>query len=99
MAAPPARQGESLDQRLAQETPDVEPPEGDEIGDQPGGDGEPAEEVAGEARAGRLAPTDQATPRPRTDVTAQDVGIDGGAASAEEAAMHIGTDEEAGRER
>jgi hypothetical protein len=89
-------EGESHDQRLAQETPDVEPPEGDDIGDQPGGNGEPVEDVAGDARAGRLAPTDQdqATPLPRNDLTARDVGIDGGAASAEEAAMHIGTDEE-----
>lgn len=87
-------EGESLDQRLAQEIPDVQPPEGNGIGDQIDGDGEPVSEVAGNARAGRLTPADQSTPRPRNDVMARDVGIDGGAASAEEAAMHIASDEE-----
>jgi hypothetical protein len=85
--------GESLDQRLAQETPDVEPPEGDGIGDQPGGNGEPMDEEVGDARAGRLASADEIAPPRRNDVLAQDVGINGGAASAEEAAVHI-TDQE-----
>ncbi|WP_405940083.1 DUF5709 domain-containing protein [Streptomyces sp. NBC_00726] len=86
------RRGESLDQRLAQEVEDVEPPDGDGIGDLDGGDGEPLEPEEGETRSGRLSPADE-VPGRRTDVYADDVGIDGGAASAEEAAVYT-TDEE-----
>ncbi|NEC08669.1 DUF5709 domain-containing protein [Streptomyces sp. SID7909] len=86
------RRGESLDQRLAQEVEDVEPPDGDGIGDLDDGDGEPLEPEEGETRSGRLSPADD-VPGRRTDVYANDVGIDGGAASAEEAAVHT-TDEE-----
>ncbi|MFL3866655.1 DUF5709 domain-containing protein [Streptomyces griseobrunneus] len=86
------REGESLDQRLAQEVPDVESPAGDGIGDLPRGEGEPQERIEGDVRAGRLAEADDATGR-HTDVFAEDVGIDGGAASAEEAAVHV-TDED-----
>lgn len=82
------RRGESLDQRLAQEVDDVEPPAGDGIGDLPGGEGEPMEGSGREPRAGRLSPADDPTGR-ETDVFARDVGIDGGAASAEEAAVHV----------
>ncbi|MFF3327483.1 DUF5709 domain-containing protein [Streptomyces sp. NPDC002889] len=86
------REGESLDERLAQEVPDVVPSEGDGIGDLADGEGEPVDGEAGTVRAGRLTqPPEPASRRP-TDVVAHDVGIDGGAASAEEAAMHI-TDE------
>ncbi|MFF2537554.1 DUF5709 domain-containing protein [Streptomyces cyaneofuscatus] len=88
------QEGESLDQRLAQEVPDVQPPDGDGIGDVAGGEGEPEERIDGDARAGRLTAADDATGR-NTDVFAEDVGIDGGAASAEEAAVHV-ADEEAG---
>lgn len=70
------REGESLDQRLAQEVADVQPPDGD-------------------ARAGRLTAADDATGR-NTDVIAEDVGIDGGAASAEEAAVHVADEEDGG---
>ncbi|MFI1932205.1 DUF5709 domain-containing protein [Streptomyces sp. NPDC020330] len=83
--------GESLDQRLAQETADVEPPPGDGIGDLAGGEGEPLGVSEREPRAGRLREADDATGR-ESDVFAEDVGIDGGAASAEEAAVHV-TDE------
>ncbi|MEX2981273.1 DUF5709 domain-containing protein [Streptomyces sp. C36] len=86
---------ESLDQRLAEEVPDVTVPEGDGIGDQPGGDGEPIDEEVGDQRAGRLTATIDAMPPRRNDVFARDVGIDGGAASAEEAAMHVVPDEPA----
>ncbi|MFF5532749.1 DUF5709 domain-containing protein [Streptomyces cinerochromogenes] len=86
--------GETLDQRLGQEVPDVTPPAGDEIGDLPGGEGEPVDPEAGEFRAGRLVAPDEGA---HTDTTkeevAQDVGIDGGAAGAEEAAMHVIPDE------
>ncbi|MEV6653679.1 DUF5709 domain-containing protein [Streptomyces sp. NPDC051219] len=92
------REGESLDQRLAQETPDVQPPDGDGIGDLPAGEGEPVDDQAGDTRAGRLTPADEPPPRRNIDVVARDVGVDGGAASAEEAAMHVDTGEDTGEE-
>ncbi|MFF5363659.1 DUF5709 domain-containing protein [Streptomyces scabiei] len=83
-------EGESLDDRLRQEVPDVEVPPGDGIGDLPGGEGEPVDPEAGTDRAGRLVAPDDGV---RTDTTkelvAEDEGIDGGAAGAEEAAMHV----------
>ncbi|MFF2078750.1 DUF5709 domain-containing protein [Kitasatospora sp. NPDC058162] len=88
------RDGETLDQRLAQEEPDVPPgggDEGDGIGDLPGGAGEPVDrEAAGTRRAGRLVAPDEGV-RPDTEkaLLASDVGIDGGAAGAEEAAVHV----------
>ncbi|MFD3533655.1 DUF5709 domain-containing protein [Streptomyces sp. NPDC058664] len=84
------REGESLDERLAQETPDEPAPEGDGIGDLPGGAGEPVDEQAGATRAGRLAPVDTLPGRIDRAV-ARDVGLDDGAAPAEEAAMHVDT--------
>ncbi|MFF7340852.1 DUF5709 domain-containing protein [Streptomyces sp. NPDC008163] len=86
------RRGESLDQRLAQEVEDVEPPDGDGIGDLDDGEGEPLEPEEGETRSGRLTARDE-VPGRRTDAYADDVGVDGGAASAEEAAVYT-TDEE-----
>ncbi|MDX3521516.1 DUF5709 domain-containing protein [Streptomyces scabiei] len=86
--------GESLDDRLRQEVPDVEVPPGDGIGDLPGGEGEPVDPEAGTDRAGRLVAPDEGV---RTDTTkelvAEDEGIDGGAAGAEEAAMHVVPDD------
>ena len=38
--------GESLDERLAEEVPDVAAPAGDEVGDLPGGEGEPVDPEA-----------------------------------------------------
>ncbi|MDQ0585047.1 DUF5709 domain-containing protein [Streptomyces rishiriensis] len=82
--------GESLDQRLAQEIPDVSEPAGDGVGDLPGGEGEPVDSEAGDRRAGRLvAPDEGAHPDATKEEVAEDVGIDGGAAGAEEAAVHI----------
>ena len=70
------RQGESLDQLLAEEEPDV--------GTEDWSDDEP------DARAGRLvAPDEGAHSDDEKDVVAQDVGIDGGGAAAEEAAIHL----------
>ncbi|MET8378188.1 DUF5709 domain-containing protein [Streptomyces microflavus] len=89
------REGESLDQRLAQEVADVQPPDGDGIGDVAEGEGEPQERIDGDARAGRLTAADDATGR-NTDVFAEDVGIDGGAASAEETAVHVADEEDGG---
>jgi hypothetical protein len=82
------RTGESLNQLLAEEEPDVGPdaPWTDE--DRPSDD-----DRASEARSGRLvAPDEGAHSDAEDNAVASDVGIDGGAASAEEAAVHI-TDE------
>jgi hypothetical protein len=76
-------EGESLDERLAQEEPEVW-----ETADVPGGNG------ADPDRAGRLTPADpEASGYATTSVMAQDVGIAGSAASAEEAAVHVIDDE------
>ncbi|MFI9723323.1 DUF5709 domain-containing protein [Streptomyces sp. NPDC052396] len=91
------REGETLDQRLAEEVPDITVPDGDGIGDESDKAGEPLDEEVGDARAGRLIPVTDRMPPRRNDVFARDVGINGGAASAEEAAIHI-IDEEAGAE-
>ncbi|MEU1648421.1 DUF5709 domain-containing protein [Streptomyces pristinaespiralis] len=82
--------GETLDQRLAQELPDTGEDESDGIGDLPGGEGEPIDPEAGTERAGRLvAPDEGAHPDTDKELFASDVGIDAGAAGAEEAAMHV----------
>jgi hypothetical protein len=84
------RQGETLDQRLAEEMPDVAEPDGDGIGDCQGTDGEPWDNEVGASRSGRLvAPNEGAHEDDESGLIATDVGIDGAAASAEEAAMHI----------
>ncbi|MFF8905656.1 DUF5709 domain-containing protein [Streptomyces olivaceoviridis] len=88
------QEGESLDERLGQEVPDVTPPAGDEIGDLPGGEGEPVDPEAGAARAGRLVAPDEGAHADTTkEEIAEDVGIDAGAAGAEEAAVHVVPDE------
>ncbi|MFC9927677.1 DUF5709 domain-containing protein [Streptomyces sp. NPDC127190] len=84
------RAGETLDERLAQEVPDTGAPVGDDIGDLPGGEGEPIDPEAGDTRAGRLvAPDEGAHTATTKEEIADDVGIDAGAAGAEEAAVHI----------
>ncbi|MEU9984109.1 DUF5709 domain-containing protein [Streptomyces sp. NPDC050856] len=86
--------GESLDERLAQEVPDVTPPVGDGLGDLPGGDGELIDGEVGGERAGRLTAPDQgAHPDTTGELVADDQGIDAGAAGAEEAAMHVVPDD------
>jgi hypothetical protein len=90
-------EGEPLDERLRQEVPDTgaDAPAGDDIGDLPGGEGEPLDPEAGGERAGRLvAPDEGAHPDTTKESVATDVGIDGGAAGAEEAAIHITDAEE-----
>jgi hypothetical protein len=82
--------GESLDQLLAEEEPDdADDPDAEwEDEDEPNGD-----DRESQARAGRLvAPDEGAHDDAETDSVAQDVGIDGGAASAEEAAVHVTDD-------
>jgi hypothetical protein len=91
------REGESLDDRLAEERPDpaARPPEGDGVGDLPEGEGEPLDDEVGEERAGRLvAPDEGAREDAEKDMVAEDVGVNGGAASAEEAAVHRVPDED-----
>jgi hypothetical protein len=88
------RDGETLDQRLAEEEPDVGAQEWG-TGDLQDGDGEPIDSEVGAARSGRLvAPDEGAHGDDETDLIASDIGIDGGAASAEEAAMHLVPDED-----
>lgn len=79
------RRGETLDMRIAQEQPEEDP-------NRLRGAWNPNKESrqVGTKRAGRLVATDEGF-REDTDAesVARDVGISGGAASAEEAAMHI----------
>ncbi|MFJ8593970.1 DUF5709 domain-containing protein [Streptomyces sp. NPDC093598] len=82
--------GETLDQRLAEELPDAVAPDGDGLGDLQGTDGELLDNEVGAARSGRLvAPDEGAHEDEEEALVAMDVGIDGAAASAEEAAVHI----------
>ncbi len=89
------RQGESLDQLLAEEVPDVDPyrePDPAAESDLPREGPEPLDEP--QPRAGRLVQEDEgAHPDREPDLVAEDVGIDAGDASAEEAAVHL-TDED-----
>jgi hypothetical protein len=79
------RRGESLDQLLAEEEPDVGDDEEWSDEDDPSDDDHVAD-----PRSGRLvAPDEGAHDDEEKDVVASDVGIDGGAAGAEEAAMHV----------
>ena len=79
------RQGETLEMRVAQEEPESAGP--DETPWNP--DDEPRE--VGSVRAGRLVDANhgEAGADTTSEAVAFAVGIDGGAASAEEAAMHI----------
>lgn len=88
---------ENFDQRLADELPDVSTDgDGDGLGDSADSDGELVDDQVGDRRAGRLvAPNEGFGEDYTSDMVARDVGIDGAAASAEEAAMHIvGEDED-----
>ena len=81
-----ARAGESLDQRLAEEVPDVDPGDADDADEDEltrrGWDREP--------RSGRLMNDDRGIgDDEESELFAFDAGIDSGAASAEEAAMHV----------
>ena len=79
-------EGETLDERIAQEEPEPDPYDEAHAGipDEESGD------VVGEERSGRLTAPDEGV---REDVDAElvadDHGIDGAAASAEEAAVHV----------
>jgi uncharacterized protein DUF5709 len=87
---------ESLEGRLAREVPDEDTDTvGDGIGDASDTDGEPYDGEVGAARSGRLVADDEGVGSD-TDayLYARDVGIDGSAASAEEAAVHAVTDDQ-----
>ncbi|MDX3064493.1 MULTISPECIES: DUF5709 domain-containing protein [Streptomyces] len=87
------REGESLDRRLAQEVPEEDPVLADPADTGPEDNG-PEEVDAGDERAGRVAVADEEPGSARNNrVLGRDVGIDGGAASAEEAAVHIQEDD------
>ena len=78
------REHETLDERLADEQPDPALDE-DYRPDEQAGDDE-----VGDRRSGRLvAPDEGFGEDTEKDLLGSDVGIDGGAASAEEAAIHI----------
>ncbi|MFJ8468047.1 DUF5709 domain-containing protein [Streptomyces swartbergensis] len=84
------QRGETLEQRLAEELPEPVAPDGDGLGDCQGTDGELLDNEVGAARSGRLvAPDEGAHEDEEGALVAMDVGIDGAAASAEEAAVHI----------
>ncbi|WP_030904464.1 DUF5709 domain-containing protein [Streptomyces sp. NRRL F-5126] len=88
-------EGETLDERLAEEVPDPPVVAGDGIGDLPQGDGEVRDDEVGGMRSGRLvAPDEGAHADAEKDMVAEDVGIDGAAASAEEAAVHTVDEDE-----
>jgi hypothetical protein len=82
--------GEGLDGRLARELPDGVPDDGDGLGDSADTDGELRDDEVGDVRAGRLVAADAGgVDDTDEELYAEDEGIDGGAASAEEAAVHV----------
>ena len=97
-------EGESLDDLLAEEEPDtsLEDDDDDELPEDRDDADEADEYVDGlllddgpDPRAGRLVAEDEgAHPDEEADLVARDVGIDGGAASAEEAALHVVEDDD-----
>lgn len=86
---------ETIDQRMRQEIPEPDP----YAAGRAGGDSEDDEYLddgeVGDQRAGRLVdPSRGFGEDTEDDLIGEDVGIDGGAASAEEAAMHVVPDDE-----
>ncbi|MEK0100928.1 DUF5709 domain-containing protein, partial [Streptomyces sp. A475] len=74
-------------------------PEDDGIGDTWDTDGEPLDDEVGAERSGRLVAPDEGVRKDKEgELFAEDVGIDGAAASAEEAAMHLVEDVRRGRD-
>lgn len=79
--------GETLDQRVAQEVPEPDPYAEAAEAEWAGGQ-------VGSERAGRLvAPDEGAGADEEKDLVADDIGIDGAGASAEEAAVHVVDDD------
>ena len=79
------QRGETLEQRMAQEVPEAVPD------DTPWNPDPTESREVGRLRAGRLVDANGGYPGEdsESESVGHDVGIDGGAASAEEAAMHI----------
>jgi Family of unknown function (DUF5709) len=94
--------GESLDQLLAEEEPETSFDLDDDLPEDRDDEDEADEYLDGlllddgqDPRAGRLVAEDEgAHPDSEADLVASDVGIDGGAASAEEAAVHVVEDDD-----
>lgn len=94
--------GESLDDLLAEEEPDTTSGDDDDLPEDFDDDEEADEYVDGlllddgpDPRAGRLVAQDEgAHPDEEADLVARDVGVDDGAASAEEAALHVVDDDD-----
>ncbi len=96
--------GESLDQLLAEEEPDpaLDLDEDDDVPEDSDDEDEADEYLDGlllddgpDPRAGRLVAEDEgAHPDAEADLVARDAGISGGAASAEEAAVHVVEDDD-----
>ncbi|MBS2961428.1 hypothetical protein KGA66_00120 [Actinocrinis puniceicyclus] len=86
-----ARTGAPLDQRLAEEEPDFGEPASLDNRPEPESDAPPdPDQLEPDRRAGRLVAEDEGAHTVSSpNYLARDMGIDGGAASAEEAAMHI----------
>jgi hypothetical protein len=97
-----AGERESLDQLLAEEEPDTPFDVDDDLPEDRDDDDEADEYLDGlllddgpDPRAGRLVAEDEgAHADEEEDLVARDVGIDGGAASAEEAAVHVVADDD-----
>ncbi|HEX4252103.1 MAG TPA: DUF5709 domain-containing protein [Pseudonocardia sp.] len=88
-------EGEDLDHRLARELPETwadEDEDDDGLGDESDTDGELRDDEVGDARSGRLY--DDGDGNGDDELYAQDAGIDGAGASAEEAAVHVVADDE-----
>jgi len=82
--------GEGLDGRLARELPEGVVNEGDGLGDASDTDGELLDDEVGDERAGRLVDAaDGGTEDDDDELWARDAGIDGAAATGEEAAVHV----------
>jgi hypothetical protein len=103
------RAGESLDQLLAEEEPDTTLDSIEELADEDADEDEDDEDAGDEdvdglllddgpdPRAGRLVAEDEGAHSDKeSNLVAHDVGIDGGAAGAEEAAVHVVDDVDTG---
>jgi hypothetical protein len=87
--------GDGLGERLAREVPEAaDEDDGDELGDVVGTDGELRDDEVGDDRAGRLSEGDDGYGDDENELLAEDEGIDGAAASAEEAAVHVVRDDD-----
>ncbi len=98
--------GESLDQLLAEEEPDPAFDIDDEVPEEDSEEADDEDEAdeyvdglllddGPDPRAGRLVAEDEgAHPDEEADLVARDAGVDGGAASAEEAAVHVVEDDD-----